>query len=131
MANVAGQCVFDKPGRAAHLPVNRLVVFVIAVLAVLIVIDKPFQVDKHVLTYSRAILGAAFGPQIILLLLWKRVSCADCLAWMLVGFVLAHFTSILKSTIVMSLKRSLLRIRMATSFSYTTATQILLFNDPR
>lgn len=41
------------------------------------------------LTYGCAICGAAFGPQIILVPLWKRASYAGCLAGMLIGFVVA------------------------------------------
>jgi Na+/proline symporter len=33
------------------------------------------------------VLGAAFGPQIILVLLWKRASYAGAVAGMLVGFI--------------------------------------------
>jgi Na+/proline symporter len=42
-----------------------------------------------VLTYGWAILGASFGPQVILALLWKRASYAGCVAGMLTGFVVA------------------------------------------
>ena len=43
----------------------------------------------RVLTYGWAILGAAFGPQLILLLLWRRASYAGCLAGMFTGFATA------------------------------------------
>jgi sodium/proline symporter len=73
----------------AHMLVNRGAVLVLGVIAVLLVVDKDVRVYKYVLTYGWAILGAAFGPQMILVLLWKRASYAGCVAGMLTGFVLA------------------------------------------
>ena len=81
--------IIEKTGRAAHMLINRSVVFLLGVVAVLLVIDKELSVYKYVLTYGWAILGASFGPQLILLLLWKRASYAGCLAGMLVGFATA------------------------------------------
>ena len=81
--------LLDRTGKAAHLLVNRAVVLAIGVIAVLLVIDKEVRVYEYVLTYGWALLGAAFGPQVILLLLWKRASYAGCLAGMLTGFVVA------------------------------------------
>ena len=79
----------DKSGQAAHLLINRVTVLVLGVAAVLMVYDKEVRVYDYVLTYGWAILGASFGPQVILLLLWERASYVGCLAGMLTGFLLA------------------------------------------
>lgn len=70
----------------AHPWINRIVVAVVGLIAVLLVIDRQVQVYKYVLTYGWAMLGASFGPQVILILLWRRASYAGCVAGMLVGF---------------------------------------------
>ena len=75
--------------KKSHLLVNRLVVFGLGVGAILLVIDESVNVYEYVLTYGWAILGAAFGPQLILTLLWRRASYAGCLAGMLTGFAVA------------------------------------------
>jgi len=75
---------------SAHMIVNRAVVLTLGIGASLLVIfDKDVQVYKFVLTYGWAMLGAAFGPQLILLLFWRRASYAGCVAGMLTGFVVA------------------------------------------
>ena len=51
--------------------------------------ENPKEVYKFVLTYGWAILGASFGPQMILVLLWRRASYAGCIAGMLTGFATA------------------------------------------
>jgi len=81
--------IIRKNREASHLLVNRLVVLAIGIGAVLLVIFDPKQVYKYVLTYGWAILGASFGPQTILLLLWRRSSYWGCVAGMLTGFVTA------------------------------------------
>jgi Na+/proline symporter len=81
--------VFARSSRAGHLLVNRLVVLGLGVGAVLLVINKEVRVYQYVLKYGWAMLGAAFGPQVILAILWKRASYAGCLAGMLTGFVVA------------------------------------------
>ena len=81
--------VIDRSGRGAHPLLNRATVLVLGVLAVLMVISQRVNVYKYVLTYGWAMLGASFGPQVILLLLWKRASYAGCLAGMVVGFAVA------------------------------------------
>lgn len=81
--------LFSKKREGSHLLVNRLVVFGLGVGAVLLVIDESVNVYKYVLTYGWAILGASFGPQMILLLLWRRASYAGCLAGMITGFATA------------------------------------------
>lgn len=61
----------------------------IGLAAVALVIDEKLNVYQYVLTYGWAILGASFGPQLILILFWRRASYAGCLAGMAVGFTLA------------------------------------------
>ncbi len=78
-----------KTESGAHPWVNRLFVLGLGIVAVLMVLDNRVQVYKYVLTYGWAILGASFGPQVILLLLWKRASYSGCVVGMLVGFVIA------------------------------------------
>ena len=69
--------------------VNRLVVLGLGIGAVLLVIDRSVNVYDYVLTYGWAILGASFGPQMILVLMWKRATYAGCLLGMLTGFATA------------------------------------------
>ncbi|MHC4776210.1 MAG: sodium:solute symporter family transporter, partial [Planctomycetota bacterium] len=79
----------ERSRRLAHLLVNRLVMLGLGLGAVLLVIDAKVQIYKYVLEYGWAILGASFGPQLILLLLWKRATYAGCVAGMLTGFLIA------------------------------------------
>lgn len=79
----------DIAAGSAHPWVNRVVVGVLGLLAVLLVIKQDVQVYKYVLTYGWAILGAAFGPQVIVILFWRRASYAGCVAGMLTGFIVA------------------------------------------
>jgi sodium/proline symporter len=81
--------IFAREHRASHLWANRLAILTIGVLAVLLVIDQEVRVYKFVLTYGWAILGATFGPQLVLLLFWRRASYAGCLAGMVTGFAVA------------------------------------------
>jgi len=81
--------LFSKAKGKSHMVVNRLVVLAVGIVAVLLVINKEVTVYKYVLNYGWAILGASFGPQIILILLWKRASYTGCLAGMFTGFVTA------------------------------------------
>jgi Na+/proline symporter len=80
--------VFKGHGRTGHMLVNRLVVLGLGIGAVLLVFETRINVYQYVLTYGWAMLGAAFGPQVILAVLWRRASYAGCLAGMLVGFIL-------------------------------------------
>ena len=81
--------LFSRSGKTAHLLVNRVVVFLIGACAVLLVLDKEVNVYKYVLDYGWAILGASFGPQMILMVMWKRSSYVGCLGGMLTGFAVA------------------------------------------
>lgn len=87
-SDLYGRLISKEP-RKSHLMLNRIVVFGLGAFAILLVIDAEVEVYKYVLTYGWAILGAAFGPQMILALLWRRASYAGCVAGMLVGFALA------------------------------------------
>ena len=79
----------DRTGKTAHMLLNRLTILALGVVAVLLVIDQDVSVYEYVLTYGWAVLGASFGPQIILALLWKRASYAGCVAGMLTGFIVS------------------------------------------
>lgn len=81
--------MIEKKSKKSHLRLNRISILVMGVLAVLLVINEEIRVYKYVLTYGWAILGASFGPQMILVLFWKRASRAGCLAGMITGFVVA------------------------------------------
>jgi len=81
--------VVEKARRQSHLWINRGMVFALGIGAMLAVLNQEIRVYKYVLTYGWAILGAAFGPQVILVLLWKRTSYMGCFVGMLVGFVVA------------------------------------------
>jgi sodium/proline symporter len=67
--------------------VNRGTTLALGVAAVLIVFEQEVRVYEFVLQYGWAILGAAFGPQVALAVLWKRASYAGAIAGMLTGFV--------------------------------------------
>ena len=81
--------LMSKAGERGQMLVNRLIVFALGIGAVLLVIDQNFPVFQFVLDYGWAVLGAAFGPQVILALLWKRSSYAGCVAGMVTGFVVS------------------------------------------
>ncbi len=78
-----------SPIVGAHPWVNRIVVATLGLFAMRLVFETRVKVYEYVLTYGWAILGAAFGPQVILALFWKRASWAGCLAGMLTGFLIA------------------------------------------
>lgn len=69
-----------------HPWVNRFFVIGLGLVAVLLVFETRVKVYEYVLTYGWALLGASFGPQVILLLLWRRASYAGCVAGMITGF---------------------------------------------
>jgi len=81
--------LFGEGKAKSHMLVNRLAVLVLGIGAVLLVIGDVKEVYSFVLDYGWAILGASFGPQVILLLLWKRASYAGCVAGMFTGFTVA------------------------------------------
>jgi len=77
-----------KDGGDAHPAVNRFAVIALGIGAMVIVIDQDVNVYQYVLTYGWAVLGAAFGPQLILALMWRRATYAGCIAGMSVSFLL-------------------------------------------
>ncbi len=81
--------LFDRDGRDNNLWINRVTVVLVGVVAVGLALDDTISVYEYVLTYGWAILGAAFGPQLILLLFFRRASYAGCLAGMATGFGVA------------------------------------------
>ncbi|MEE9129860.1 MAG: sodium/proline symporter [Phycisphaerales bacterium] len=81
--------LIDRSGKKAHILINRLVVLGLGIGAMALVIGGSKDVYKFVLDYGWAILGASFGPQVILVLLWKRASYAGCVAGMATGFTVA------------------------------------------
>lgn len=81
--------VFSRRDDRGQVWVSRAAVALLGIGAVLLVIDQKINVYKYVLTYAWAMLGASFGPQVILMLLWKRASYAGCVAGMVCGFVAA------------------------------------------
>ena len=87
--------LIERTGKLAHLLINRVVMVGLGIGAVLLVIDERIEIYKYVLDYGWAILGAAFGPQLILLLTWKRASYAGCVAGMAVGFLTALLWKVL------------------------------------
>lgn len=86
-SDVYGRLV-KREGRG-HMLVNRLTVLLLGIGAMLIVMDEDMQVFSLVLDYGWAILGAAFGPQVMLAMLWRRASYAGTLAGMATGFAAA------------------------------------------
>ena len=78
--------ILNRQANGSRAWANRAFVLLIGVVAVLLVVDQRVKVYEYVLTYGWAILGAAFGPQVILMLLWRRASYAGCVAGMLTGF---------------------------------------------
>lgn len=76
-----------NPGKT-NMRVNRLVVFLLGAGAMGLVIDQNVDVFSFVLEYGWAVLGAAFGPQLILLLFWKRSTYQGCVVGMFIGLVL-------------------------------------------
>jgi Na+/proline symporter len=67
---------------------NRMVVLAIGLIAMGFALGEVRVIFDFVL-YAWAGLGAAFGPVLILVLLWKRTSAAGVIAGMTVGFVTA------------------------------------------
>lgn len=89
VANDLYSRLVDKTGKTAHLLLNRATILALGIVAVLLVIRQDVEVYTYVLTYGWAVLGAAFGPQMILALFWKRATHAGCVAGMATGFVVA------------------------------------------
>jgi len=89
VANDVYSRLIEKRRRLFHGLLNKTTVLVLGLIALLMVMDRRIRVYEFVLRYGWAILGASFGPQMILALLWKRASRAGCLAGMITGFTVA------------------------------------------
>ncbi|MEE2971717.1 MAG: sodium/proline symporter, partial [Planctomycetota bacterium] len=69
--------------------INRITVFVLGIGAIGLVFDPDLQVFSFVLTYGWAVLGASFGPQVLLALFWRSATRAGAIAGMTTGFLVA------------------------------------------
>lgn len=67
---------------------NRLSVLGVGIIAMVVALGEVRVIFDFVL-YAWAGLGAAFGPALILILLWKRTSASGVIAGIFVGFVTA------------------------------------------
>ena len=76
------------PGDQHIVYLNRLAVLLVGLLAMVAALGKVRVIFDFVL-YAWAGLGAAFGPALILILLWRRTSATGVIAGMLVGFTTA------------------------------------------
>ncbi|MBN1477750.1 sodium/proline symporter, partial [Candidatus Sumerlaeota bacterium] len=81
--------IVERSTRTSHFLINRLVLLALGLAAVAMVINREVQVYTYVLTYGWAVLGASFGPQVALALLWRRATYAGCVAGMFTGFAVA------------------------------------------
>lgn len=73
-------------GAARFLRIDRITLTILGVIAVLAALTKSRVVFEFVL-YAWSALGAAFGPVVILGLLWKRATKAGAVTGMIVGVV--------------------------------------------
>jgi sodium/proline symporter len=77
-----------EPDEPRRFTANRLVVLLIGIIATLVAAAEVRTVFDFVL-YAWAGLGAAFGPALILTLMWRRTTGWGVLGGILVGFVTA------------------------------------------
>jgi sodium/proline symporter len=87
LANDLYARLFSRNKSGRHVNVNRMAVLLLGAGAILLVANEGVQVYQYVLTYGWAILGAAFGPQMILTLFWRRATYVGCIAGMATGFL--------------------------------------------
>ena len=88
-ANDLWSRLFARRASRNHTMANRLSVLILGAVAVCLVIDQEVKVYEYVLTYGWAILGASFGPQVLLAVLWRRATWAGCVTGMATGFLVA------------------------------------------
>ena len=67
---------------------NRLAVLLVGLTGMFVALGEVRVIFDFVL-YAWAGLGAAFGPALILILLWRRTSATGVIAGMAVGFITA------------------------------------------
>ena len=77
-----------RPDTRSIVLINRLAVLLVGLAAMLVALGKVRVIFDFVL-YAWAGLGAAFGPALILVLLWRRTGAAGVIAGMAVGFITA------------------------------------------
>jgi sodium/proline symporter len=77
-----------QPGNRVITRLNRFAVLLVGLFAMTVALGKVRVIFDFVL-YAWAGLGAAFGPALILVLLWRRTSAAGVIAGMFVGFTTA------------------------------------------
>ena len=82
------QVLGRKPSNQHIVYLNRLSVLLVGLFAMIFALGKVRVIFDFVL-YAWAGLGAAFGPALILILLWRRTSATGVVAGMLVGFTTA------------------------------------------
>jgi sodium/proline symporter len=78
----------QQPAASTIRRFNRLVVLAIGIVAMLIALGKVRVIFDFVL-YAWAGLGAAFGPALILTLMWRRTSASGVIGGMVAGFATA------------------------------------------
>ncbi|MEC8321325.1 MAG: sodium/proline symporter [Planctomycetota bacterium] len=69
--------------------VNRITVLLLGLGAIGLVLDPDLNVFSFVLEYGWAVLGAGFGPQVLLALWWKGATRAGAIAGIATGFGVA------------------------------------------
>ena len=69
--------------------VNRITVLILGLGAIGLVLDPDLNVFSFVLEYGWAVLGAGFGPQVLLALWWKGATRAGAIAGIATGFGVA------------------------------------------
>ncbi|HAW94993.1 MAG TPA: hypothetical protein DCX60_01840 [Phycisphaerales bacterium] len=77
-----------RPGRSSSV-VNRITVLILGIGAIGLVFDPELNLFSFVLDYGWAILGAGFGPQVLLALYWNGATRAGAIAGIATGFVTA------------------------------------------
>jgi len=77
-----------EAGEATILLLHRAAVLVIGIIAVIIAASQS-RVIFHFVLYAWAGLGAAFGPALILILLWRKTTAWGVLTGMVTGFTTA------------------------------------------
>ena len=69
--------------------VNRITVLILGLGAIGLVLDPDLNVFSFVLEYGWAVLGAGYGPQVLLALWWKGATRAGAIAGIATGFGVA------------------------------------------
>jgi sodium/proline symporter len=121
--------VFRSGERRSHLALNRAAILALGVLAILLVIREEITVYEYVLTYGWAILGAAFGPQVILALFWRRASWAGCIAGMATGLMVALLWKLLMNNSLGDIEVYNLPLAFLAAFLVNVAVSLMVPGD--